>query len=103
MAGSDRRRFLGQLATGVAGGSMTTAFGAETEKKKKGATGSSNREAAANAPGVADLGPGGVATKFWIDPRLAAKVALPWRKIHIEFHNSQHQAKTVSYTHLRAH
>jgi hypothetical protein len=95
MAGSNRRRFLGQLATGVAGGSMTTALSAETAKKKKGGGGgSTNGEAAVNAPGsLADLGPGGIATKFWIDPRLATKVALPWRKIHIEFHNSQHQAK----------
>ena len=48
MAGSNRRRFLGQFATGVAGGSMTKALSAETAKKKGRDAESSNGEAAVN-------------------------------------------------------
>ena len=94
MAGSNRRQFLGRFATGVAGGSMTKALSAETAKKKVRDAESSSGEAAGHgSSSLADLGPGGIAKRFWIDPRLAAKVALPWRKIHIEFHNSQHVAR----------
>jgi len=32
----------------------------------------------------------GVATRFWIDPSIAAWQPGPWRKVHIEFHNSRH-------------
>ena len=35
----------------------------------------------------------GVATKFWIDPSIAAWRPGPWRKVHIEFHNSRHMLK----------
>lgn len=33
------------------------------------------------------------ARKVWIDPKLAALAARPWRKIHLDFHNSQHVAR----------
>src|SRR5262245_28662860 len=32
----------------------------------------------------------GVATKFWIDPRMTAWPAGPMRKVHIEYHTSRH-------------
>jgi hypothetical protein len=83
MTGSSRRRFLGQLATGVAAGSISAGLSAETVKKKD--------RCAPTA--LADLGPGGIATKFWIDPRQAAAGSMPWRKVDIEFHNSQHVPK----------
>ena len=35
----------------------------------------------------------GAATKFWIDPTIAAWRPGPWRKVHIEFHNSRHVPK----------
>jgi Hypothetical glycosyl hydrolase 6 len=35
----------------------------------------------------------GVATRFWIDPSIAAWQPSPWRKVHIEFHNSRHMPK----------
>ena len=35
----------------------------------------------------------GVATRFWIDPSIAAWQPGPWRKVHIEFHNSRHMPK----------
>ena len=91
MEGSNRRRFLGRLASGVAGGGMTTALRADTAKEEKEiGAGSSRNEAVANASGpFADLGPGGSRPKFgsmhaW---RLQA---IPGRKVHIEFHNSQY-------------
>jgi hypothetical protein len=31
--------------------------------------------------------------RLWIDPKAAALPARPWRKIHLDFHNSQHIAK----------
>lgn len=27
---------------------------------------------------------------YWIDPRLKTLPRRPWRKIHLDFHNSQH-------------
>ena len=35
----------------------------------------------------------GVASKFWINPSIAAWRSGPWRKVHIEFHNSRHVPK----------
>jgi hypothetical protein len=32
----------------------------------------------------------GVATRFWIDPSIAAWRPGPWRKVHIEYHTSRH-------------
>jgi hypothetical protein len=29
--------------------------------------------------------------KIWVDPKLAALAPKPWRKIHLDFHNSQHE------------
>jgi hypothetical protein len=40
-------------------------------------------------PGAGTALPKGV----WIDPRQAALAPKPWRKIHLDFHNSQHVAK----------
>ncbi len=31
--------------------------------------------------------------RLWIDPKLAALPSRPWRKIHLDFHNSQHISK----------
>ena len=30
------------------------------------------------------------APRVWIDPKLAALPRRPWRKIHLDFHNTQH-------------
>ena len=35
----------------------------------------------------------GVAPKCWIDPKLAALPSRPWRKIHLDFHNSHHVSR----------
>jgi hypothetical protein len=31
--------------------------------------------------------------KIWVDPKLAALPARPWRKIHLDFHNSQYEPR----------
>jgi hypothetical protein len=31
--------------------------------------------------------------RIWCDPKLAAMPARPWRKIHLDFHNSQHEPR----------
>lgn len=31
-----------------------------------------------------------MASKYWIDPKLEQLPSLPWRKIHLDFHNSEH-------------
>jgi uncharacterized lipoprotein YddW (UPF0748 family) len=41
-------------------------------------------------PGRADLGPAGIAQKFWIDSRIASLPTGHWRKIWLDFHNSQY-------------
>src|ERR1035441_5927482 len=46
--------------------------------------------AAAASPAAARPG---TAPKVWIDPHLAALPARPWRKVHLDFHNSQHVAR----------
>jgi Hypothetical glycosyl hydrolase 6/Beta-galactosidase trimerisation domain len=91
MAGSNRRQFLGRLATGLISGSVTTALKAdpvEQKNRKGGKTPGSNasKDVPSSPP---DLGPAEVARKFWIDRRLAALPAWPWRKVHVEFHNSR--------------
>jgi len=95
MAGSNRRRFLGQLATGVASVNMTAGLRTETVKEKKGQGAKSSRgETLGHASGsIADLGPGEIATRFWIDPRLVATPPRPWRKIIVEFHTSQYMPR----------
>jgi hypothetical protein len=35
----------------------------------------------------------GVASKFWIDPSIAAWRPSPWRKVHIEYHTSRHMPR----------
>jgi len=39
---------------------------------------------------LVNLGPAGIAKKFWIDPKIAALPAGRWRKIWLDFHNSQY-------------
>jgi hypothetical protein len=77
---ANRRRFL-QAAVGSSVGAWV-------------ATGNSGQ---AEAP--KDAGPsaipdaGGVATRFWIDPSIAAWRPVPWRKVHIEYHTSRHMPR----------
>jgi hypothetical protein len=64
-AGLNRREFLGTLAVGVAAVHTLPLRAAETPQT----------------------------IKTWIDPRFAAQPKRPWRKIHLDFHNTQHIGK----------
>ena len=64
-----RREFLGVMAAGVAV-----------------AQGLPRRALAA-------AGPSTTAPRLWIDPRFATLPRRPWRKIHLDFHNTQHIGK----------
>ena len=92
MTGSNRRQFLERLATGLVGGSAATSLNAATVEqtvRERGKAPVGNvLKPVSSSP--ADLGPAGIATKLWIDPRLAALPEWPWRKVHIEFHNSHY-------------
>src|SRR3972149_2805144 len=91
MSEPGRRQFLSTLTTSVAGLGLTAQTPAEAREKRKAGRGAAhNAETKMRAGPTADLSAGGIAIKFWIDPRLAALPARPWRKIHLDFHNSQH-------------
>jgi hypothetical protein len=66
----NRREFLGAMATGVVA-----------------AHGLPLRATAATTPQPAK------SPRHWIDPKLAALPRRPWRKIHLDFHNTQHIGK----------
>ena len=58
------------------------------------ATGVSGQVEASNNVGSAAIRDAGdVAKKFWIDPSIAAWRAVPWRKVHIEYHTSRHMPR----------
>lgn len=63
----NRREFLATLGLGVAAVQLMPLHAAEK----------------AGHPGV----------KCWIDPRFATMPARPWRKVHLDFHNSKHVPK----------
>lgn len=91
MLESNRRNFISSLAGGAAGLAITeTAAVAGT----KGATGEKAKTAGATSPSApphpADLGPSGIAAKYWIDPKIAGLPTGRWRKIWQDFHNSQY-------------
>lgn len=46
--------------------------------------------AAGVAPPLAVSADAAVAKKYWVDPKLAGLRRKPWRKIHLDFHNSHH-------------
>jgi hypothetical protein len=91
MSEPGRRQFLSTLTTSVAGLGLAAQTPAEAREKRKAGRGAARQaEAGKQAPPAVSLGPGGIVTKFWIDQRLAALPARPWRKVHLDFHNSQH-------------
>src|SRR5262245_35166689 len=53
------------------------------------------RKPAERLPPVAEVK--GVATKFWIDPGIAAWRPGPWRKVHIEYHTSRHMKRLAEH------
>ena len=86
MSRRNRRAFLARATSGMAALTLTADAGAQTG-------GRVSREKAKALPPPADLGPAGLAKKYWLDPRLQALPSRPWRKIHLDFHNSQHVPK----------
>jgi len=91
MLESNRRHFISRLAGSAAGLAISEKAVAAA---KKGAPGKTAKTAEGTSPSVAprlaDLGPAGIAPKFWIDPRIAALPSGHWRKIWLDFHNSQY-------------
>src|SRR5690349_8464571 len=83
---TNRRHFL-QAAAGsslgvIAGKSVSAAHAADIDGDKNASKPDSDSPAMPAASGVA--------TKFWIDPSIAAWRPTPWRKVHIEYHTSRH-------------
>ncbi|HEY5913648.1 MAG TPA: alpha-amylase family protein [Verrucomicrobiae bacterium] len=87
---TNRRKFLTTAAgssLGALAGSCLSAQGASDASE------SSNEAGSPASASAAIPASRGVATKFWIDPSIAAWQPGPWRKVHIEFHNSRHMPK----------
>jgi Hypothetical glycosyl hydrolase 6/Beta-galactosidase trimerisation domain len=97
MSGSNRRQFLGRVATGLVTGSVTTMRNTEAVQQKsvEGGKAPGKKAVQSASSSFPDLGPGGITTRLWIDPRLAATPPRTWRKIIVEFHNSQHMPRVA--------
>ncbi len=86
---TNRRKFL----TAAAGSSLGALAGGCLSAK--GASDASENGKAGSPASGSPVIPAsrGVATRFWIDPSIAAWRPGPWRKVHVEFHNSRHMPK----------
>lgn len=71
----NRREFITTLGAGVAGAQLLTITGFQTSESK------TPLYEAATAP------------KFWFDDRFHSAAPHPWRKIHLDFHNSKYMPK----------
>jgi hypothetical protein len=86
---TNRREFLRTAAGSSVGVLATGTLPAKETKEAK-----ERPQISKPASGSPAIPPSrGVATKFWIDPSIAAWRPSPWRKVHIEFHNSRHMPK----------
>ena len=56
----------------------------------EGSSKASKESAMSPASSWDEVGPAGIAKKFWIDPKIAALPTGHWRKIWLDFHNSQY-------------
>ena len=81
---TSRRQFL--QATGAASIGLSSAPGLAAEQ------GGSSGEVVSGGAGEA-LKASGLASKYWIDPGIAAWAPGPWRKVHIEYHSSRHMPR----------
>ncbi len=86
---TNRRRFLQTTA----GSSLGVLLGGdlsaqENQALKEGAKVQLTGSGPSSLPEAA-----GIATKFWIDPGIAAWRPGPWRKVHIEYHTSRHMPR----------
>ena len=89
MSEPNRRNFISSLAGGAAGLAISEKAAAAG---RAGLPGTKGKPAEKTPPAESqvDLGPAGIAAKFWIDPKIAALPPAPWRKIWQDFHNSQY-------------
>src|SRR5678815_2854538 len=86
---TNRRRFL-QTTVGSSLGVLAGDAVSAQEAKKLGETGGISNPTSATR-GIPESN--GVATKFWIDPGIAAWPSGPMRKVHIEYHTSRHMPR----------
>jgi hypothetical protein len=84
-----RRRFL-QASAGSSLG-VLVAGGLSAQETKSANESGQAPNPASGSPAIAESS--GVATKFWIDPTIAAWRPGPWRKVHIEYHTSRHMPR----------
>src|ERR1035437_5095262 len=87
---SNRRNFISGLASGIAAFGISEKAAAAARTAEPGDLFETAEEGSPSksAPS-ADLGPSGIAQRFWIDQRIASLPAGRWRKIWLDFHNSQ--------------
>jgi hypothetical protein len=83
MSEPSRRNFISSLAGGAA--SLALSENALAAKKK--GSGAADNTGTSRSP---ELGPAPLVSRFWIDPTIAALPSGRWRKIWLDFHNSQH-------------
>ena len=72
----NRRQFLTTLGTGVAATQVMPVYGIN------------DYESSNNLMPIGES-----SSKYWIDPRFAKQKKMPWRKVHLDFHNSKHVPK----------
>src|SRR5262245_45820710 len=86
---TNRRRFLQAGAGSSIAVLLTGSPSARATEERNGRPGNPNSDSGSQltAPSI------GVAKKFWIDPSIAAWRLGPWRKVHIEYHNSRHMPR----------
>jgi len=91
MVGSNRRNFISSLALGASSLGISLSGTAESgNNDAENGAGKASKETQRPGPlPLLDLGPAGIAKKFWIDPKIAALPPGQWRKIWLDFHNSQ--------------
>ena len=88
---TNRRRFL-QASAGSSVGMLVGGCLSPQNDKAPAEQGEIREPASSSAPIAAS---GGIATRFWIDPSIAAWPPGPWRKVHIEYHKGAIQLTTV--------
>ena len=86
---TNRRRFLQTSAGSTLG--ILMAEGLSAEETKDTSMSGQGRKPASGSPVIAEST--GVATKFWVDPSIAAWRPGPWRKVHVEYHTSRHMPR----------
>jgi hypothetical protein len=85
----NRRDFMSSLAAGVAGSGVRGKSGGPSGNKVPDGK-SPNEKPQSAVLSRLDLAQSGIARRFWIDPKIASLPPGHWRKIWLDFHNSQY-------------